>query len=126
MASEQRAQSSTGNWFLLWGMCLLAVWMSPAPPDTALKVNFVRVALALAGVYTLFRAVLWQRSGEPARALAGFVRGAGAFVLAAGLTAANAKYVIESTPLRVAVLAVAGVCLLSAFAIDRAREAPRA
>jgi len=108
-------------------MCLLAIWMSPAPLDTALKLNFARAGLALAGVYTLIRAVLWQRSGkEPARARAGFVRGLGAFVLAAGLTAANAKFVIESTPVRGAVLTVAGVCLLTAFAIDLARETRRA
>jgi hypothetical protein len=127
MASESRAQSSAGTWFLLWAMCLLAIWMSPAPTDTALKLNFARAGLALAGVYSLVRAVLWQRSGrEPARARSAYVRGVGAFVLAAGLTAANAKLVIESTPLRGAVLTVAGVCLLSAFVIDLARETRRA
>jgi len=124
MASEQRARSSTGNWFLLWGMCLLAIWMSPAPADATLKVNFARIALALAGVYALIRAVLWQRSGrEPARARAAYLRGAGAFILAAGFTAANAKLVIESTPLRAAVLTAAGAFLLIALVIDLAREA---
>jgi hypothetical protein len=111
--------TGAGGWFVLWGMCLLAVWMSPAPA-APLKYQAVRVALVLVGLGTLIAAAL--RKNDRARARAAFLRGAGAFALAAGLGTAGSAFVIQTTALRAAVLTVAGVCLLVSLLIDLARE----
>jgi hypothetical protein len=126
MASERRDPPSFGNWYVLWGMLLLAIWMAPAPP-VPIKVNFARALLLLFTVYSVIRAALWARGGRaPARARAAFVRSAGAFMLAAGLGGVNVAYVIQTLPLRVGVVTVAMVLLLAAFVLDLAREpAPR-
>jgi hypothetical protein len=123
MASERRASSAPGNWFLLWGLLLLSIWMAPAP-DSVKRLLAARGLLLLLALGAAIAAGLRLSSGnDKPGARAGFVRAAGWLLLGGGLWATNAPLVLESVAARAAVLTVAGACLLISFVIDLSREA---
>ena len=125
MTSERRSSSSPGGWFLLWGMLLLSIWMSPVPADTSVKVTYTRVALVLVAIGTAVFAAL-QLERDRARAFAAFLRAIGTLALAAGIWSASGPWVIQTVPARAAVLTFAAACLLAAFVRDLAREPAKA
>src|SRR5690349_19618576 len=121
MASEQTSSTSPGSWFVLWGMLLLSIWMAPAP-DAIKRLMVARGLLVLLALGSAVAASLRVRDDDATGARSGFVRCAGALVLAVGLWATGAPLVIETVSVRAVVLALAGRCPPTSFVMDLLRE----